>query len=108
MIPKLGWSITSHREMATFVNGVYAPIGNHGYDNEEEEMHAIFVASGPSFTPLEEKGKQQERREGWNMEGFRNVEVHNLISRILGVPEHRRAATNGSWSFWDGHLRHGL
>lgn len=25
---------------------------NHGFDNAEEDMHAIFVASGPSFKPL--------------------------------------------------------
>ncbi|SAM81856.1 related to nucleotide diphosphatase [Ustilago bromivora] len=107
MIPRLGWSITTHHEMATFADGIYAPIGNHGYDNEEEDMHAIFVASGPSFTPLAEE-KKGRRKGGWNMDGFKNVEVHNLVSRILGVPEGKRAATNGTWSFWDSHLRHGL
>lgn len=103
MIPKLRWSITDHPEMATFADGVYGPIGNHGYDNEEEEMHALFVASGPSFSNVTMKGKKK-----WNMEGFRNVEVHNLVSRILGIPETIRAPTNGSWGFWDAHLRAGL
>lgn len=104
MIPKLGWSITTHTEMASFANGVYAPIGNHGYDNEEEDMRAIFVASGPSFPPLAgQKGKK-----GWNMAGFPNIQVHNLVSRILGVPERRRAPTHGTWEFWDTHLRPGL
>ncbi|KAJ1033088.1 hypothetical protein NDA16_000366 [Ustilago loliicola] len=92
--------------MSTFVDGVYAPIGNHGYDNEEEDMHAIFVATGPSFTSLDEKNKGKGK--GWNTDGFRNVEVHNLVSRILGVPESRRASTNGTWSFWDSHLQDGL
>lgn len=108
MIPKLGWSITTHHEMSTFVDGVYAPIGNHGYDNEEEDMHAIFVASGPSFTSLPEKRQGMGKGKGWNMDGLRNVEVHNLVSRILGVPSSGRAPTNGTWSFWDSHLRDGL
>ncbi|EST05646.1 Type I phosphodiesterase/nucleotide pyrophosphatase/phosphate transferase [Kalmanozyma brasiliensis GHG001] len=105
LIPDLGWSITTHAEMATFADGVYAPRGNHGYDNEEEDMHAIFVASGPSFAPRSQRkagsGKQ-------NMDAFANVEVHNLISRILGVPQSKRAPTNGTWTFWDRHLRAGL
>ncbi|SPO25604.1 related to nucleotide diphosphatase [Ustilago trichophora] len=104
MIPELGWSITTHPEMATFADGVYAPVGNHGYDNKEADMHAIFVASGPSFTKTDKGGKNK----GWNMDGFANVEVHNLVSRILGIPERKRPPTNGTWTFWDAHLRAGL
>ena len=106
MIPKLGWSITTGTEMKSFTDGVYGPVGNHGYDNEELEMHAIFVASGPSFKPRE-KGEGVKKGKA-NMKGFRNVEVHNLVSRILGVPESKRAHTNGSWGFWDEQLRPGL
>lgn len=107
MIPKLGWSITTNPEMATFSDGVYAPIGNHGYDNGEPDMHAIFVASGPSFSNDTVKAVKSGKTR-WNMNGFENVQVHNLVSRILGVPETVRAPTNGTWSFWDAHLRHGL
>ena len=105
MVPELGWSITTHPEMAGFTDGVYAPRGNHGYDNLEPDMHAIFVASGPSLTPAPPSAAKGR---GWNMEGFQNVQVHNLVSRILGVPESKRANTNGTWSFWDPHLRAGL
>ena len=104
IIPELGWSITTHQEMSTFAHGVYAPRGNHGYDNREPDMRAIFVASGPSFAPLSESGGKRR----WNMNGFANVEVHNLISRILGIREGKRADTNGTWTFWDSHLRDGL
>lgn len=103
IIPDLGWSITTHQEMRTFEHGVYAPRGNHGYDNEQMDMQAIFVATGPSFSPLAgTEGK------GWNLNGFGNVEIHNLVSRILGVTERKRAPTNGTWTFWDRHLRSGL
>lgn len=104
MVPQLGWSITTSAEMSSFANRVYAPIGNHGYDNRQHDMHAIFVASGPSFTAV------QEQKAGvmYNMPGFRNVELHNLVSRILGVPTTKRPSTNGTWSFWDPHLRAGL
>ncbi|SNX84239.1 related to nucleotide diphosphatase [Melanopsichium pennsylvanicum] len=107
MVPQLGWSITTNREMATFANGVYAPVGNHGYDNRESDMRAIFVASGPSFSKMQEEVGQGQK-EQWNMQGFVNIQVHNLVSRILGVPERQRAPTNGTWSFWDTHLRAGL
>ncbi|GAC94057.1 hypothetical protein PHSY_001626 [Pseudozyma hubeiensis SY62] len=103
IIPDLGWSITDHAEMATFADGTYAPRGNHGYDNQQDDMQAIFVASGPSFRDWQEvKGRR------WNMDGFANVQVHNLVSRILGVRETARAQTNGTWEFWDQHLRDGL
>lgn len=102
LIPDLGWSITSHDEMATFADRTYAPRGNHGYDNSEQDMHAIFVAQGPSFKALERK---QAARRKCNMDGFANIEVHNLVSRILGVRHESRAPTNGTWSFWDVHLR---
>ncbi|TKY85646.1 hypothetical protein EX895_005185 [Sporisorium graminicola] len=110
IVPDLGWSITTHKEMAAFSDGVYAPRGNHGYDNAEPEMHAVFVASGPSFGPLAAAEGKRGNSGGarWNMDGFRNVEVHNLVSRILGVREGKRAPTNGTWSFWDAHLRPGL
>ncbi|CBQ72899.1 related to nucleotide diphosphatase [Sporisorium reilianum SRZ2] len=105
IVPDVGWSITTHAEMAGFSDGVYAPRGNHGYDNEED-MHAIFVASGPSFAPV--SSAEGSKGKAWNMDGFGNIEVHNLVSRILGVRESKRASTNGTWTFWDSHLRSGL
>ncbi|GAC71932.1 type I phosphodiesterase [Moesziomyces antarcticus T-34] len=101
MVPWPGWSITDHAEFATFANGTYAPRGNHGYDNTHPDMHAIFAATGPSFAPHPKQGKPV-------MEAFENVQVHNLVARILGVPQRTRAPTNGTWSFWTPHLRSGL
>lgn len=42
VVPELGWSVTTHRETDPW----YAN-GDHGYDNEDPLMRAMFIASGP-------------------------------------------------------------
>ncbi|KAH7320549.1 alkaline-phosphatase-like protein [Rhizoctonia solani] len=42
VVPELGWSVTWHREKDPW----YAN-GDHGYDNEDPLMRAMFIASGP-------------------------------------------------------------
>jgi hypothetical protein len=90
---------------------------SHGYDNHAHSMQAIFVAHGPFSTGS--KAVHQSRsaqlpsrgNTGWHsavndtyvMEGFLNVEIYNLVTRLLGI-EGWAAANNGTPGFWDKYL----
>lgn len=39
----------------------------------------------------------------YKMNGFQNVEVYNLVTKLLGL-EHKRAHTNGTVGFWDKYF----
>ncbi|WMJ68452.1 ectonucleotide pyrophosphatase/phosphodiesterase [Stenotrophomonas sp. 24(2023)] len=52
----------------------HADRGSHGYDNALPSMRAVFVARGPSF------------RQGLVIDGFDNVDVYPLMTRLLQVP----------------------
>lgn len=47
--------------------------GDHGYDNAAPDMQAIFIANGPGV------------RRGARITGLRNVDVHALLGRLLGI-----------------------
>ena len=48
--------------------------GSHGYDPTLPSMHAVFIASGPSF------------REGVVLPPIDNVDVYPLLMHLLGMP----------------------
>jgi predicted AlkP superfamily pyrophosphatase or phosphodiesterase len=48
-------------------------LGEHGYDNEDPLMHALFIAKGPSFGS------------GGVAPPFPNVDLYPLLARILHV-----------------------
>ena len=52
---------------------VSANRGDHGYDNVAPEMQAIFIANGPGV------------RRGATIRGLKNVDVHALLGRLLGL-----------------------
>jgi len=54
--------------------------GEHGYDNDDPKMRALFVAEGPAF------------RRGAVVPEFDNVDVYPLLVKILGI---RPAANDG-------------
>lgn len=64
--------------------------GAHGHDNTLPSMRAVFVAAGPSF------------RQGKVIAGFDNVDVYDLLARLLGVPA---APNDGDPSTFNGVLR---
>jgi alkaline phosphatase D len=47
--------------------------GNHGYDNANTDMHAIFYATGPAF------------KQGYLNPGFPNTDLYPLMCKILGL-----------------------
>lgn len=48
--------------------------GEHGFDPQAQEMHAIFYAKGPQI------------KQGIIIESFENIHVYPLICTILGLP----------------------
>ncbi len=49
------------------------PHGAHGYDNRYKSMQATFIAHGAAF------------KKGFLAEPFENVNVYNLMCKILGL-----------------------
>ncbi|KAF7980584.1 hypothetical protein HWV62_37336, partial [Athelia sp. TMB] len=110
LVPKIGYVLTDH------ARGNDMTKGNHGYDNEAEEMHAMFVAHGPFAAvtkALHQSGSLGSRalsrpNKGWHstaddtyvMDTFKNVEIYNLVIKLLGI-EANAASTNGTAGFWD-------
>ncbi|KAI0771197.1 Phosphodiest-domain-containing protein [Trametes elegans] len=116
VVPHMGYALTNRIE-----NGTEMSKGNHGYDNAYASMHAMFVAHGPfaavvkaieasrAQTPMRRFARALARpNKGWHstaedtyvMETFENVEVYNLMMKLLGI-EDRAAPTNGTRGFWD-------
>lgn len=48
-------------------------LGEHGYDNDDPNMRALFVAHGPAF------------RHGLVVPEFDNVDVYPLLAHVLGI-----------------------
>ena len=78
-------------------------------------MQAIFIAHGPfsnvvkalhnqSCMPNKDKGWHSTSDDVYVMEPFQNVEVYNLVMRLLGVPKNRWTKTNGTAGFWDTYF----
>lgn len=134
VVPNIGYVLTTHKEGDIgFSKGVCrssyprsspsnsCDLQNHGYDNDEPAMHAIFVAHGPfsavakaihhsrstSLRPRSlfnpNKGWHSTSDETYVMNGFQNVEIYNLVMKLLGIQE-QAAKTNGTTGFWDKYL----
>jgi predicted AlkP superfamily pyrophosphatase or phosphodiesterase len=76
----VGWRITSTDYAASHKGKV--SIGEHGYDNADPLMQALFVAHGPAF------------RVGAKVPAFPNVDVYPLMTHLLGLPA---AANDGDY-----------
>lgn len=80
---KPGWSI--YNDSSQFING-----GTHGYSPYFSDMQGIFYGIGPSF------------KKNYAHKAFVNVEVYNLICRLLNLEP---AANDGNFSSISGLLR---
>lgn len=70
-----GWQITSSDYLAHRKYPLSS--GNHGYDNTDPNMRALFIAHGPAFA----KDKV--------VPAFPNVDVYPLMAHLLGItPRH--------------------
>jgi predicted AlkP superfamily pyrophosphatase or phosphodiesterase len=55
--------------------------GTHGYDNENTDMHGIFIASGPAF------------KQNFIVPSFENIHIYSLLAKIL---ELKPVSTDGN------------
>jgi hypothetical protein len=131
VVPRLGYAIVRRSEGDVGMNKGVCRLSiipstdlslpsftqNHGYDNGNHQMHAIFVAHGP-FAAVTKALHQSSSsssspslsrpNKGWHstsddtyvMNGFQNVEIYNLVMKLLAM-EDKAARTNGSDHFWD-------
>ena len=76
----IGWRVTTTDYLASHKGDV--SIGEHGYDNADPLMQALFVAHGPAF------------RVGAKVPAFPNVDVYPLMTHLLGIPA---AANDGDY-----------
>lgn len=71
-----GWITTNHKRYEDWLkelDDLDQPRGAHGYDNALESMRATFIAHGSAF------------KKGFVAEPFPNVDVYNIMCKILGL-----------------------
>jgi predicted AlkP superfamily pyrophosphatase or phosphodiesterase len=75
VLPDEGWTLTTRSKLdQQKAEGKAEGLrGGHGYDNELPSMRATFIAHGPAF------------KRGVAIEPFENVQVYELMTRILGL-----------------------
>jgi predicted AlkP superfamily pyrophosphatase or phosphodiesterase len=67
----VGWRITTTDYQARHKGHI--SIGEHGYDNADPLMQALFIAHGPAF------------QSGIRFHSFPNVDVYPLMAHLLGI-----------------------
>ncbi|HWX67818.1 MAG TPA: ectonucleotide pyrophosphatase/phosphodiesterase [Rhodanobacter sp.] len=77
----VGWRITTIADHAASLKD-HVSLGEHGYDNADPLMQALFVAHGPAF------------RVDAKVAAFPNVDVYPLMTHLLGIPA---AANDGDY-----------
>ncbi|TSM77306.1 Bis(5'-adenosyl)-triphosphatase enpp4 [Bagarius yarrelli] len=75
LIADEGWTIVQQ--------GNLTRLGDHGYDNSLQSMHAFLAAQGPAF------------RKGYRMKSINSVDLYPLMCNLLGISE---MPNNGSFS----------
>ncbi|XP_043995260.1 venom phosphodiesterase 2 isoform X2 [Gambusia affinis] len=73
------WLFERRSESLSFCSG-----GNHGYDNDVESMHAMFLSYGPKF------------QQNTTIEPFANIELYNLMCDVLEISPYDNNGTHGS------------
>lgn len=71
LIPELGWNLITNRTANRTSERPFG--GNHGYDNNQLDMHGIFLAEGPNFKNAYHTGTL------WN------IDIYPLLCKILGI-----------------------
>lgn len=70
LVADLGWSLGNSKQLSRM--GKYSK-GNHGYDNNQMDMHGIFVATGPQFKSNYQTGTL------WN------IDIYPLLCKIFNI-----------------------
>lgn len=70
LIPDAGWRITTHHPRGGMGS---KDLGDHGYDNREPAMGALFIAHGPGISAAH------------SLPVTDNIHVYNLLAALLGI-----------------------
>jgi predicted AlkP superfamily pyrophosphatase or phosphodiesterase len=87
----VGWRITTTDYAASHAGHI--SVGEHGYDNADPLMQALFVAHGPAF------------RVGAKVPAFANVDVYPLMTHLLQIPA---MPNDGDYDAVKGMLKPGV
>lgn len=71
MIADLGYSIFDNKDIKKYSKKF--PVGNHGYDPSELDMHGIFFAIGPDF------------KKGYTCGTLNNIDIYPLLAKLLRI-----------------------
>ena len=84
VLPSEGWILTNRQQFAEMQakGETKSSRGGHGYDNQLPSMRAIFIGHGEAF------------RKGRVVEPFENIQVYNIMTRILSL---KPAPNNGNY-----------
>jgi len=66
----VGWTLDTH---AHFEHNAHMMGGDHGFDNQDVQMRATFIAAGPDFKPAS------------RIAIFPNVDVYDLLAHLLKI-----------------------
>ncbi|MGD8426224.1 MAG: ectonucleotide pyrophosphatase/phosphodiesterase [Balneolaceae bacterium] len=76
VVADLGYTILNEKYTGKFLKSL--PAGTHGYDNNEMDMHGIFLAHGPDF------------KNGITVDPFQNIHIYDLLNDLM----HTKPAPN--------------
>ncbi len=71
LIADLGWTVVNNKLLKSYTKSNTK--GNHGYDNNELDMHGIFFAKGPHF------------KENYKIGTLLNVDIYPLLAKIFKI-----------------------
>ncbi|MDR9419746.1 ectonucleotide pyrophosphatase/phosphodiesterase [Gracilimonas sp.] len=71
LVADLGYIINSREYFDS--NPDYPSGGTHGFDNQEKEMHALFVANGTDF------------KNGFRMKEFQSIHLYEIMTHLLDI-----------------------
>ena len=71
LISDLGYSLFDGKDVEKYSKKF--PLGNHGYDPTNIDMHGIFYAIGPDF------------KEGYTCGTLNNIDIYPLLAKILRI-----------------------
>lgn len=71
MVADRGYTISTKSYVDSRPN--YPSGGTHGFDNNDPEMHALFIGSGPGF------------KKGLKVKAFENIHIYELIAYLLNI-----------------------
>ncbi len=71
LVAELGWSIVNNQQLLNMSMGYRK--GNHGYDNNNIDLHGIFAATGPNF------------KNGYGTGTLWNIDIYPLLCKIFNI-----------------------